>query len=325
LVEAAVRSGQPINLPSTPRRLVNGGQYNPPYVPLQITTYDELMGRHPYRTPAEERHAGQRSAFGHIYGTTVADIRPQPRSRTMRNIFESIYVTLAGLPPREDDLARIPQEYLSEPHDPQALVLDRDFTRENEDPLSYERQLAQSILAEEDREVFAALDRGEAMRAEDSMLPNRGIHAPRPFTQQDLDDLFRGSILPQPMTAPSPESWTVEELPGRMAINPAALRVMMPTFELASNPTMRLEDIRTRRFDILEESPAAITQTPEQERLWRQAFLGPNPFTEPPFESQNPCGEIPLAPREMTRAEMEEIALIVRRSSWERLLKDPDY
>lgn len=308
LVEAAVRSGQPINLPSQPRRLVNGGQYNPPYIPLQVTTFDDLMGRHPYRTPA-----------------TGAQELPPPRRRgTMRETFERLY---RGVFQQEQELMEYP-------------AAGQTFTRQPLQPPSrYEQQLAEQVRAEEDRAIFAALDAATAERAGSGLTITNQMAdgAAPPFTQQDLNDLFRGPLLPQPMTAPSPESWTVEELPGRMAINPAALRVMMPTFELASNPTINLEEVRARRFDVLE--PAAITQMPAQEELWRRAFLGTNPFAEPGLfpaqlgmlsaqefgATQNPCGEIPLAPREMTRAEMEEIALIVRRSAWERLLKDPDY
>lgn len=313
LVEAAVRSGQPINLPSPPRRLINGGQYNPPYIPLQVTTYDELMGRP--RTPAEERRAGQVSAFGHIYGTTEADIRSQPRRGTMRETFERLYRSLF----------RQEQELLEYP------AADQTFTREPLPPLRspLQQRLADSIRAEEDRAVFAALDAATAERAGSGLTITNQMAdgAAPPFRQQDLNDLFRGALLPTPMTAP-PTTWTVEELPGQMAINPAALRVMMPTFELASNPTIRLEEVQTRRFDILEPSEDQV-RNPRAEELWRQAFLGSHPFGEgstPPRGSvMNPCGEIPLAPREMTRAEMEEIALIVRRSAWERLLRDPDY
>jgi hypothetical protein len=58
----------------------------------------------------------------------------------------------------------------------------------------------------------------------------------------------------------------------------------MPLFEMHSSPTISLEEVRHRRFDIIDRTPP------------------------------------PPPPKEMTLEQMEKVAIIVRRSAWERLL-----
>lgn len=63
---------------------------------------------------------------------------------------------------------------------------------------------------------------------------------------------------------PAPNGWMAEEQPGIGVTNPRAVsrltgeRVQVPEFEIASNPTIHLADIRSRRFDLIERTPSVM-------------------------------------------------------------------
>jgi hypothetical protein len=135
------------------------------------------------------------------------------------------------------------------------------------------------IMAEEDRRIFEQLDNIA-----------RG-------TESDPDYRFMDVSLVQNPTDPRtrlpplrPGEFSMHEEVGEAYINPAALRVMVPEFEIASNPTISLSEIQNRRFNIREDERLHIRQV-----------------------------------QEMTPTEMEAIAIIVRRTAWEKLLDDPAY
>ncbi len=104
--------------------------------------------------------------------------------------------------------------------------------------------------------------------------------------EQTYRQEFMGEFLTDPPYAEP--GWQMHELPGTVAVNPrAAERVHMPLFELHSNPTIRIDDIRERRFNMT--------------------------------GSTNPCGEIPLG-EPMSLEQMERVALVVRRTAWQRIM-----
>jgi hypothetical protein len=100
---------------------------------------------------------------------------------------------------------------------------------------------------------------------------------------------------------PSPETddreaartreWQMQELPGTAVINAnAARRVDMPLFEIMSSPTISLEEIRQRRFNFMAREPS------------------------PP----------PPPPPTDTLEQMRLIAVMIRRTAWERVLDIDD-
>lgn len=92
-----------------------------------------------------------------------------------------------------------------------------------EDPFSRELQrMRAQIMAQEDERVFAALDR---------------------------------------VATDFPQPFSVSENVGIAVFNPRAVprEVTLPEFEIASNPTVRLSEIRQRRFDLIDRTPQVET------------------------------------------------------------------
>jgi hypothetical protein len=144
----------------------------------------------------------------------------------------------------------------------------------------------QSIQAAEDEEIFRQLDAA----ALEPMSPQNYYN--RVAEQQTIPE-WRQELLGQfmePREIASGPGWRMEELPGDAVFNERAMRALgaqrveMPLFEMHSSPTISLEEVRHRRFDIIDRTPP------------------------------------PPPPKEMTLEQMEKVAIIVRRSAWERLL-----
>lgn len=139
------------------------------------------------------------------------------------------------------------------------------------------------IQAEEDRRIFEALD---AVGRDPDYVPMRPLPPGEVYVAGPGE--YVGSLPPRPDLP-----FMAHEQIGMAVINPRGLerlevrRVQMPEFEIASNPTIRLDDIRQRRFDLIDRTPP------------------------PPVQ-------------EMTPAEMEKVAIIIRRTFWERLLASTD-
>jgi hypothetical protein len=181
-------------------------------------------------------------------------------------------------------------------------------------PSRHELTRQQEVMAAEDRAIFAALDSavlnidpapGEPRRIRYPLFeidPNARI--PR-FDVSTTMDPRDPTLAHFEVTG---HGFMVEELPGRVEINPRAVerlrglpdgrmseaelqgRQWFPMFEMG--PTINLNEVRTRRFNI----------------------MNPNfrPVTVP---------DIP-PPKEMTLDEMKKIATVLRRSFWARLLDD---
>lgn len=63
----------------------------------------------------------------------------------------------------------------------------------------------------------------------------------------------RPAADPEPTPNPDRIGFTVHERMGMPIINPRAVRrVTMPEFEIATNPTIRIDEIRNRRFDLID-------------------------------------------------------------------------
>lgn len=138
-------------------------------------------------------------------------------------------------------------------------------------------------MAEEDRQIFRALDRAAS----------EGTYAAPPMDRRAFEQEYMADFMVEPPNASNPPGWRMQELPGRVEVNPRAVervtgrRVPMPEFEIQSSPRVHLDDIRERRFNMTERTP-------------------------------------PPPQRPMDLKEMERVALIVRRTAWERLLAVPD-
>jgi len=138
----------------------------------------------------------------------------------------------------------------------------------------------------EDEEIFRQLDAA----ALEPMSPQNYYN--RVAEQQTIPE-WRQELLGQfmePREVASGPGWRMEELPGDAVFNERAMRALgaqrveMPLFEMHSSPTISLEEVRHRRFNIIDQTPP------------------------------------PPPPKEMTLEQMEKVAIIVRRSAWERLL-----
>lgn len=156
---------------------------------------------------------------------------------------------------------------------PEALAAAIERQHRPEDPRV--GQLRAEILAEEDRRIFAALDALGEPEPVQALTPN------------DLQDL-RTQIEearhdPDYRVIENPVFPDISVIPADPAVDPnTRVRSLL---EIASNPTIRLADIRTRRFDLIERDPRY---------------------------------------RPLVLREMEQIAFLFRRSVWDRLLHDPD-
>jgi len=142
--------------------------------------------------------------------------------------------------------------------------------------LDAEEHMVAQIMAEEDRRIFDTLDAIAAGGFESN--PDTRV---RPVQLADLEQarefLEQHAFPPGAMYVASepefvgrmpvrseltvlgadppraPLGFAAYEEPGIGLVNPAAARrVTMPTFEIASNPTIRLEDVQARRFDLMD-------------------------------------------------------------------------
>lgn len=149
--------------------------------------------------------------------------------------------------------------------------------------------MAAQIAAEEDQRIFDALDtiasEGFTPSFVETSADPRAIV--RPLTREDLvgarelierhpippgnvvvlaDPEFVGQIplrqeltvLPADEPRPTRLGFAVSERVGGAVVNPRGIarlqgqRVMVPEFEVVSNPTVRLDDIRSRRFNLID-------------------------------------------------------------------------
>lgn len=131
----------------------------------------------------------------------------------------------------------------------------------------------EEMQAFEDRQIFDALDAYAATQQ------------PGTFAAE-----YMGVPTPPPIPAPGTDGHR------RLVAQTPTGRFWADPMPLHSNPTIRLDEIRNRRFDLINRSH--------------------------PRESTNPCGEIDLGVTGMTLEQMEKIAQVIRTTSWTRLLKD---
>ncbi len=132
--------------------------------------------------------------------------------------------------------------------------------------LDYARQ---SIMAEEDRRIFEALDQ----LGRDAPVESPQFDRDEPFSmsfwgRQRPDGGYGWHVVPSRQPLPpshnSPfieASWVtapVDRLPVR--------RVQVPEFEITSNPTVRLSDIRNRRFNLSGDPPQSVDPPPPPTR-----------------------------------------------------------
>ncbi len=118
------------------------------------------------------------------------------------------------------------------------------------------------------REIFNQIE-GQGLRSLAPMLSRQdyedilALYAP--FEQSRIlpvtaPDFLESGLLPgdQVQVHGLPGSFTIQEVSGMGVINPrgaellAARRVQIPEFEIQSSPSISLEAIRTRRFDLIE-------------------------------------------------------------------------
>jgi hypothetical protein len=140
---------------------------------------------------------------------------------------------------------------------------------------SHINRMAREIQELEDREILSVLERtgtfangtgtftGDLQNTRLDLAAIRETLERMPLPQerlfvseQDYLDILafsneeRRRILP--VTAP-PVGFTVREEPGVGIVNPRAVRrVVVPEFELSSNPTIRIDEVRQRRFDLID-------------------------------------------------------------------------
>lgn len=117
----------------------------------------------------------------------------------------------------------------------------------------------EQIMAEEDRRIFEALD----------------LAAQQPSTSQsNWAAEYMGTFAADPPYESNPPGWRMQELPGRVAVNTrAAERVMAPEFSIQSNPTVNIDEIRERRFNLTERQPPPPPNETELERMNRIALI----------------------------------------------------
>jgi len=105
--------------------------------------------------------------------------------------------------------------------------------------------------------------------------------------------------------------------PGAIPVHQMAppRRVTVPEFEMVSNPTVRIDDIRSRRFPMMTDMVVDTLRTrPVQAAL---GHFDPSWVNNPAsLASINPCGEIPLGPQP------EPVQGPPAPSVWERLDED---
>lgn len=105
-------------------------------------------------------------------------------------------------------------------------------------------RLAQQIRAVEDEEIFRRLDEV----ARDGTWGQEHMGTPMPMPIRTELEVLAADPPREPL------GFTVHEEVGTAVVNPRAIdriqgrRVQMPMFEIAANPTIRLGDVRARRF-----------------------------------------------------------------------------
>jgi hypothetical protein len=185
------------------------------------------------------------------------------------------------------------------------------------------QQAIREIQDEEDRHIFDALD-AIASEGWDPLhqLPPPIFTHPRgqptnynfidfSYVRDPLDPSTTIQRVPGITQLDRAPQGDPERLPGRVMINPSAIRalgfqvsehvgmgvvnaeatrrVSAPEFEIASNPSISLSAVTARRFDMIEM-----------------------------IEGRSEDPQIPV--RQMPLHEMEQIALVFRRTAWERLM-----
>lgn len=76
-------------------------------------------------------------------------------------------------------------------------------------------------------------------------------------------EFIEASYVQEPTDPATRIGFMVHEQLGAAVINPRGIqRLQIPEFELASNPTIRLDDVRRRRFDL-------IDRTPQDPHVWK--------------------------------------------------------
>lgn len=112
-------------------------------------------------------------------------------------------------------------------------------------------RLAEQIRTAEDEEVFRRLDEIGRM----GVFQQEHMGTPMPMPIRTELEVLAADPPREPL------GFTVREEVGTAVINPRAIdriqgrRVQMPMFEIAANPTIRLGDIRSRRFGLGDRNP----------------------------------------------------------------------
>jgi hypothetical protein len=263
-------------------------------------------------TLGQERGRAKMLNFGLVYGNT-----PRGRTRHMVHMDQRLWLPrqpetyiVGFIPPGHnvsilDSLAQAPLQQS------RMFMNERDwadivgFTHGSEvGPLEYERELQRQqarneVMAAEDAEIFRALD-AAALRTPRVFHQNWAAALPTPSNYQNWAAEYMGLFSPPPE----------DDVRGVAVINPRVNRLQTnPPFVTVPDipPTVQLrhEDIVARRYRL----------GPRLNGSWLPGGV-------------NPCGEMDLGTyshlAEMDLPQMEKIAVRIRPTAWQRLLKDDD-
>jgi hypothetical protein len=223
-----------------------------------------------------------------------------------------------------DDMASFEREF---PLEPGSLVgVDPATGRlvpNSENPIGRVIRENLSLLSEPPINIVAGVD--IAMGGDHSALTLARRRFPedadRAFNQEFMGEPFplRTELTVLEADPPSRRSigFTVHERVGMGVVNPRsverlqATRVNVPTFELQSNPQINLDDIRERRFDLIDRSVRSIQEQEDSQIL---------SILEGTFTNQPPPSPIPepvVIPEPVKET-------FIRRTRFERIIDDTD-
>jgi len=197
---------------------------------------------------------------------------PSPlRSHAMVETFARIY----GTRPVDRRLDAVPQAELVDAGLYASIQAPLQVSQVTPRPLDYrtaaEAHMAQQIMAEEDQRIFDVLDRiaqegsfegpgfmdvslvREPTDPHAHLRPGQVYVASEPEWVGRFPVRIERTVLPADPPRP-PLGFTMEEQPGIGVVNPSAIRgrrVVMPEFEISSNPSISLEAVQRRRFDLI--------------------------------------------------------------------------
>lgn len=144
-------------------------------------------------------------------------------------------------------------------------------------------------LLEQMREIDPSLDLrpGSSARALVEAIASQAVQvqdALEQYAQQLTPDPFRREYMGRPM---GEYMGREHDLAMPLQSNPGR-HVHLPPMPLHSNPTITIDEIRSRRFNLIDR-----------------------------YDSKEP-----EAPKEMNRDEMERVALLIKKTIWDRIIED---